>query len=248
MGEIQSLARGIQILNLLALSPTGLGVTEIADRLDITTSTASRLVQTLANYGYTVKNPDTKRYQLGYRVLEMSQVFLNRMPLRNIALPHMERLVDLTGENSHLGIHSDGAVLYIEQVESPAVLRVNAQIGTRAPLHCTALGKVWLAFASIPIPSELSQHTTKTITRLDLLDTELQKIRQDGYAVDNEEYDYDVRCIAVPIFGHKQQVIASLGISGPVSRIAKDRIPEFASHVLHIGQSLSKEMGYGPKI
>jgi DNA-binding IclR family transcriptional regulator len=133
-------------------------------------------------------------------------------------------------------------VLYIDQVESPATLRVNAQVGTMNPLHCTALGKILLAFGGVDLPTDLETFTPNTITNADQLRKNLDQIRDQGYAVDDEEFDPGVRCIAVPVEDFRGKVVASMGISGPASRMTPERLPELADIVLEVGKALSKRM------
>ena len=140
MPEIQSLARGLKILDLLAYSEPGLGIGEIATELAIDKSSALRLLQTLTAYGFTEKNGFTYKYSLGFHVVSLSRALLSKMPLRETARPYLKKLVDQTGECAHLGIHFKDRVLYIDQVESPATLPGQCRSGT----NCTpALYSSW---------------------------------------------------------------------------------------------------------
>lgn len=244
MAEIQSLARGLTILQMLSEAGEGAGITDMADRLGIDKGSASRLLQTLAHYGYAEKDPDTRKYRLGPQVVALSRSVLTRMPLREVAKPFLRRLVDLTGECAHLAVPARDHVLYIDQVESPATLRVNAEVGSLVPFHCTALGKALLAFGAAPLPEKLSAHTARTITDFDLLGYNLEQTRKQGYAIDDEEFDYGVRCIAVPIYDYRERVIAALGISGPAARMPFEQIPQLARSVVETGQSLSDRMRF----
>jgi len=242
MAEIQSLARGLKILDLLAQSRDGVSITELADRLGVDKGSASRLVATLASYGYAEKDEETRRYHLGLQVVKVSRSLLTRLPMREVAKPFLRQLMDRTGECAHLAVPGQGKVLYIDQVESPATLRVNAQVGTMNPLHCTALGKILLAFGEVELPADLESFTPRTITNPDLLRKNLEQIRVQGYAVDDEEFDLGVRCIAVPVEDFRGKVVASMGISGPSSRMVPERLPELAAIVLEVGNALSKRM------
>jgi DNA-binding IclR family transcriptional regulator len=134
--------------------------------------------------------------------------------------------------------------LYIDQVESPATLRVNAQVGTMNPLHCTALGKILLAFGDTPIPSTLESHTSHTITDPRALQRELQNIRERGYAVDDEEFDQGIRCIAVPAMDYRGKLAGALGISGPSTRMTPERLPQLAASMVEIGRALSERLSF----
>src|SRR5512139_1273606 len=175
MAEIQSLARGLKILDLLGQTTDGISITELSEVLDVDKASASRLVSTLARYGYAEKDDVTRRYHLGPRVVGLSRSVLTRLPLREVARPYLRQLMERTGECAHLAVTAQGKALYIDQVESPATLRVNAQVGTMNPLYCTALGKVLLAFGDVEIPDRLAQFTPRTIKNKKTLREHLQK-------------------------------------------------------------------------
>jgi len=164
-------------------------------------------------------------FYLGSQVVTLSRSVLGRLPLRETAKPYLRQLMERTGECAHLAIPAQGKVLYIDQVESPATLRVNAQVGTMNPLHCTALGKALLAFGDLVLPSNLASFTPHTITDPEALRCHLDEIRQFGYAVDDEEFDISVRCIAVPVFDFRGKAVGAIGISGPATRMTPERLP-----------------------
>jgi IclR family KDG regulon transcriptional repressor len=244
MTEIQSLARGLKILDLLGHAQDGLSVTEIAEELNVDKGSASRLVSTLERYGYVEKDELTRRCHLGPQVVSLSRSLLSRMPLREAAKPYLRQLMEQTGECAHLAVPAQGKVLYIDQVESPATLRVNAQVGTMNPLHCTALGKALLAFSDLDLPPKLDSFTPRTITDPDALRLVLDEVRRLGYAVDDEEFDLDVRCIAAPVFDYRGKVVGSIGISGPATRITLEQLPRLAGIVVETGKALSERMTF----
>jgi IclR family KDG regulon transcriptional repressor len=244
MSEIQSLARGLKILDLLGQSHEGISITELAETLGVDKGSASRLVSTLVHYGYAEKDESTRRYQLGPQVVSLSRSVLMRLPLREAAKPFLQKLMERTGECAHLAVPSQGKVLYIDQVESPATLRVNAEVGTMNPYHCTALGKALLAFADLDIPNDLEGFTPNTLTTPERLQDNLAEVRRLGYAVDDEEFDLGVRCIAVPVIDFRGKTIGSIGISGPTARISPERMPELAGIVLEVGKALSERMTF----
>ena len=244
MSEIQSLARGLKILDILGQSPEGASITELAEFLLIDKASASRLASTLASYGYVEKDATSRRIHLGPQVVNLSRSVLARLPLRAAAKPYLHKLVEATGECAHLAVLAKDKVLYIDQEESPATLRVNAQVGTMNPLHCTALGKVLLAFGETALPQALESHTAHTITSKKVLKKHLDEVRQAGYAIDDEEFDLDVRCIAVPVTDFRGKVIGSIGISGPSSRLSLEKLPPLAARVVEIGKELSERMTF----
>jgi IclR family transcriptional regulator, KDG regulon repressor len=244
MSEIQSLARGLKILDILGRSQDGVSITELAETLAVDKGSASRLVSTLAGYGYAEKDSATRRYFLGPQVVTLSRSLLNRLPLREAAKPFLRQLMERTGECAHLAVLAQSKVLYIDQVESPATLRVNAEVGTMNPLHCTALGKVLLAFGDGEIPAALESFTPKTITDPDLLCKNMDRVCRLGYALDDEEFDMGVRCIAVPVIDFRGKLVGSIGISGPATRVTNARIPELSAIVMEIGKALSERMTF----
>lgn len=247
MSEIQSLARGLKILEYMAEQEDALGVTEIAERLEVDKATASRMINTLGKYGYVEKAPDGRRYQLGPVLVRLSRSVINRTPLRESARPSLNDLVEITGECAHLAIYAQGQALYIDQVESEATLRVNVEIGHMAPLYCTALGKVLLAYGDYPLPESFEKRTERTITTKPALQTELDRVRAQGYASDDEEFDPGVRCIAVPVFGINNKLIGAIGVSGPASRFSSEILAEIAPQVIGVGKTLSDRLKFKHK-
>jgi len=161
------------------------------------------------------------------------------------------RLMQQTGECSHVAVYSQKQVLVIEDVDSPAPLRVVSGAGRLIPMHCTALGKCLLAFAHIPLPPDLPMKTARTIIERANLQTELDRVRQQGYAVDDEENDIGVRCIAAPILDPSGEAAATVpsgeaaatvGISGPTVRVTRERIPALAALVVEAGKELSARL------
>jgi IclR family KDG regulon transcriptional repressor len=166
------------------------------------------------------------------------------MPLRDQAKPFLRQLVERTGECSHLAILAQGQALYIDQVESPSSLRVTTGVGTLAPLHCTALGKVMLAFSHEPLPEEMPVFTPRTISDRETLRAHLDQTRRQGYAIDDEEYEYGVRCVAAPVFDFRGKVVGAIGISGPAGRIGLDRLAQFGAIVAAVSQALTDRLSF----
>ncbi len=244
MTEIQSLARGLKILDILGRAQEGVSITELAETLGVDKGSASRLVATLVNYGYAEKDEQTRRFHLGPQVVPLSRSVLARLTMRDVAKPFLRQLMERTGECAHLAVPAQGRVLYVDQVESPATLRVNAQVGTLNPLHCTALGKALLAFGELELPDTLESFTPHTLTDPDQLRNNLEQVRAQGYAVDDEEFDLGVRCIAVPVFDFRGRAAGSIGISGPATRVTPEQLPELAASVVEIGKALSERMSF----
>ncbi len=229
----------------LANAPDGLAITDLAKEFEVDKGSMSRLLQTLANYGFAEKDGVTRRYVLGPQIVRLSRALLTRMPLRETAKPFLNQLVELTGECTHLAILAQGQALYIDQVESPSALRVMTGVGTLAPLHCTALGKALLAFGDgTPWPENLASFTARTIVDPSMLKHHIEQVRSLGYAVDDEEYMYGVRCIAVPVSDFREKCVAAIGISGPSNRISLENVPQVAKTVMEVGAALSARLSF----
>jgi len=244
MGEIQSLARGLQIIEKLAEATDGLSITDLAEQFRVDKGSMSRLMQTLAHYGFAEKDPTSRKYLLGPQIVRHSRTLLQRTSLRDIAKPYLKQLVDKTGECAHLAILSQGQAFYIDQEESRLALRVTTNVGSLAPLHCTALGKVLLAFTKTPIPEELTSYTLRTITDASMLKRHLEIVLAQGYATDDEEWNSGVRCIAVPVFDYRDKCVAAMGISGPTTRISLENLSQLSHTVIEIGKELSTRMSF----
>jgi DNA-binding IclR family transcriptional regulator len=168
--------------------------------------------------------------------------------------PFLQQLTDRTGETTHLAVLSDGQVLYVDKVESPRSLRMPSQVGRRLPVHCTGIGKALIAF----LPEEvlkglvakrgLQQFTPNTITDLPALAAELARVRERQYAVDDEEIEEGLVCIAAPVRDHTAHVVAAISIAGPSSRLRPDRVPDHAREVVSAANSMSTVLGCPPEL
>jgi IclR family KDG regulon transcriptional repressor len=242
MSEMQTLARGLQILDLIADADRALGVTEIARLLHLDKSSVSRLVKTLVNYDYVQPDTASRGYILGKRVRQISWHYLNRMPVREKAKPYLYRLVEQTGECAHTAVYSSGKALMIDDVEAEASLRVVGGIGRLIPLHCTAVGKALLAFSDLPLPVSLGRETARTITDHAAFCAHLDDIRAQGYALDDEEHQEGVRCMAAPVYDYMGAAVAAIGISGPTVRVTDDRLADLAEAVIAAASELSDDL------
>ena len=241
MKELKSLANGLKALDTLMNNSGGVRASEIANRLGIDRSAAGRIMQTLVAYQFAEQDEETKKYTLAARLRLGSEATELGIPLRAYYRPLLKTLVRETGEGAHLAVLSGNRAHYIDHISTDSPLKVDHPVGTRSPLHCTALGKVFLAFGDTAIPAELPAHTHRTIVDRDAMEGELRQIRKNGYAVDDEEFDYGVRCIAVPLYGppssdpkKPRRLIAACGISGPSTRIQAERIRSLAEGVMRI--------------
>ncbi len=247
--RIQSVERAVAILNAFSAEEPELGVTELADRLDLHKSTVHRFLVNLEAAGLVERNRLTARYRLGLRIFELGGLVLQQMSLWDEALPFLEGLVRDSGETGHLAVLDGGEAVYIEKVEARKALRIPSAIGRGYPAHATSLGKLLLAHLTadardlVLAERGLARCTPNTITGRDRLNTELDLIRSQGFAVDDEEYEEGLRCIGAPIVGHTGHVVAAIGIGGPVTRVTPRRVGELAELVMSAAASLSRRMG-----
>jgi DNA-binding IclR family transcriptional regulator len=247
---VQSIARALRLLDALADSRGEIGVVGLSQRVALHTSTVHRLLATLAAQGYVRQNPDTGRYALGPKAIRLAEAYLGQLDLRRVARPFLERLTQETGETANLVIQDGRAALYLDKVESPRSLRIFSHIGRRAPLHCTAVGKVLLANAP---PSQvdrllgegpLERLTKRTITSITQLRRELSTVRVRGYAVDREECEEGGHCIAVAVRNATGEAVAAVGISSPSVRMSARRIQKLVPAVVRAGREISERLGF----
>jgi DNA-binding IclR family transcriptional regulator len=245
MREVQSLARGLQIIELLSNAEEDLGNKEISTMLGLDKSSISRFMHTLIKYGYVERDTRTGSYKCGPRIVQLSNKILHRMPLRDHAHPFLRQLVNLTGECAHLAISAQGQVLSIDEVKVDLMYQVSADVGTLLPLHSTALGKVLMALGDLPTPDTLQSYTPRTIVDPEQLKLHLAQVRTQGYAIDDEENIIGVRCVAAPVFGYDDELLGAMGISGPGTRVTLEQIKNIAETVADVASSLSKRLKFG---
>ena len=249
MAEVKALAKGLQILDQLreasgaSEGQQSVAVTEVARALGVNKSSASRLLSTLASYGYAERDTFSRGYVLGPSMQQAAQSGA-RTVLRDLARPFLYQLVKLTGECAHTAIHAQGYALVLDDVESAASLRVSGGVGRVEEMHCTAVGKCLLAFMDIPLPKRLPRRTAHTLTTVPALTQHLELIRKQGYALDDEENTEGVRCLAAPIYDHTGVATACIGISGPSVRMTPERVTKFVARVLETSQDLSQSLGF----
>jgi len=245
-----SLAKGIKLLEVLADTGRAMGVSELSRALSLDKSTVYRLLVTLKSRGYVEQDPETRKYTIGPRMTAVSSRILGNNDVYLQARPVMKKLLQETRETVHLAMLMENQVVYIAQEISPEVVSVNTEIGQREPVYCTAVGKALVAF----LPEEeleaairrldFQPYTPRTITDPDRFRAHCQQIRAQGYAVDDEELYPGVRCIAAPIRGYDGSVLASLGISGPTTRLQSDVISRLGRVVMKYAQEVSGRLGY----
>jgi DNA-binding IclR family transcriptional regulator len=225
---LQSLSRGLEALDLMASRAEPMRLTDLAEALGVDKSNASHLLKTLLAAGYAVQDA-ARRYAVSAKVAGAAR---SRHTLEEIVAvkeawrPALEELVRATGECAHLAVLVGNRVWYVDKVDSSLPLKVDHPIGALSPLHCTALGKAFLAFGRVPLPLDLRIYTPKTLATRRELSDEIERTLARGYAVDNEEFAPGIRCVARPIYDANGEMIAALGVSGPSVRVDAERLQD----------------------
>lgn len=246
---VQSVDRALEIIDILEDEPQGLGVTPLSKKMGVSKSTIYRLLSSLLNKEYVRQNEETQKYHLGLRLMQLGQTVTNQIDIRQVAAPVMERLVQDTGETVHLVVQEGNEIVYIDKIESQATIRMFSNIGKRAPMHCTGVGKAILSnlaneeIDNIIKENGLEKFTNNTITDPQKLREHLKEIQMLGYSIDDEEHEMGIKCAASPIFNFKGEVIAGISVAGPIMRINDNKIQHMAIEVLKASKEISESLG-----
>ncbi|PRX35800.1 IclR family transcriptional regulator [Orenia metallireducens] len=245
---VQSVDRALRILELLIEENQSMNLSEISEEVDLNISTVHRLLNTLIYRGFVAKE-ETGRYKLGVRIFEIVSLLEDSLDLKAIVRPYLNEIVDECNETANLVILDRGEVVYIDQVESTNLVRMFANIGSKGPAHSLGAGKVLLAHLDereldkMLKGMELTQFTSETLTEVEELKENLKQIKVQGYAIDFEEMEEGVRCVAAPIKNGDGEVIAAISVSGPNIRITdkflyNKLIPLVTSKAIEISKNI----------
>ena len=246
---LSSVKNALRILNSFTMDEPEKKVSDISSSLELNKSTVSRTMATLASEGFVFKDPETKKYRLGFSILTLSGIINSNMDIVRESQPILNKLVETLGETAHISIFDHLEVVYLQKVECNHPVRFLTHVGKRNPPYCTSSGKVLLAYSSPDIIEAiinqgLKQYTKNTITDPDKLRSHLNEIREHGYAYSVEEFSEGVITIAAPIYDYTGKVIAALSVVGPKQRIQQQKIPFFAKKVMSASTEISQNMGY----
>jgi DNA-binding IclR family transcriptional regulator len=250
---IQSIQRAAAILRSFTEVEPELGVVELGKRLALHKSTVSRILTTLQEEGLVSQNPETGRYRLGVGLISLAGVALGRLNVRGVAQPHLNGLVEVSQETVNVVMQDGRECVNVERVASPRQIRYVGWIGRRMPLHCTAAGKVLLAFMETAekdalLNGSLTKYTAKTVTNKSKMEADLSRVCQQGYAIVHEEFEDEFSAIAAPVFNHARKVPGVISISGPTYRMGPGQIETFIRPLLDTARTASAEMGYSPEV
>ena len=226
---------------------------DLANELHMNSSTAYRFVTALVNCGYAVKTKDSDRYTMSLKLCQLADMIRSRYTIFSLLHSFVMEASEAFNESAHLSSRENNSIVYIDNAtNSSQMLSIRQYIGKVAPMHCTGVGKLFMLEYSM---SELDAYveekgligyTPNTLTSKEELINELNVIRKNGYAIDNEECELGVRCVAVPIYDYSGKMVAGLSISGPSLRITEERIPEISARMVNIAGRASEVMGYKP--
>jgi DNA-binding IclR family transcriptional regulator len=251
MPIIQAVDRALRILDLFDENENEIKITDISDRMGLHKSTVHSLLKTLLMHGYIDQNPENGKYKLGMKLFERGNFIIHGLDIRKVAKSHLVDLSKKTGQTTHLGILNGKEGVYIDKVEGPKAVILYSRIGRRIPIHSSAIGKSLVAFKNKEELRKLLQgyiynlQTSNTITNEEDFLVELEQVSHRGYAVDNQENEPGVRCVAVPVHDHKGQVIAAVSISTLINQVDDAELLLFTEMLKKEADEMSHKMGYG---
>jgi IclR family acetate operon transcriptional repressor len=253
---IKSLDRAMEVFEFLS-EAQGKTLSTLASQMGQSPATVYRILVTLEGRGLVEFDADEQVWHIGARAFVIGARFLRRSSLVDRARPILRKLMEQTGETANLGTERNGFVLFLGQVETHASIRAFFPPGTLSPMHASGIGKALLAYMdddrlarlitgtgrSAPVLESFTEHT---ITDADALRADLAETRRRGYAIDGEEKNLGMRCIAAPVFDMTQEAVAGISVSGPTSRVGKDQMAFLSNAVMQAASELSQSIGGAP--
>lgn len=251
--DITALQRGLRLLHLFSESPRGLTAKQVAALTRLPVSTVHRFLANLVTAGFLNRDVEGTHH-LGIACFSIGQAAVGQLDIRRLSLPYLRELNQHTRETIHLTVRHGLSAVYVEKLDSPEPLRIHSRMGAAVPLHCTAVGKVMLAYMpedeqnTILPQLELKRPTPNSVGSIQELKTELHRVRKNGYACDLEEHELHIRCVAAPIWDHTGSVQSSLSITAPTLRMPVTRLRQLAPLIQQSGLKISAELGYQPTV
>jgi IclR family transcriptional regulator, acetate operon repressor len=248
-GGVQSLTRGLTLLEKLAESEGGITLTEISNRVSLPPSTAHRLLNTLADMGFVTQAKDSGLWYVGLKTYRVGCAFVSNRDFVGESHAYLRKLMEASGETSNLSILDGTYACFIAQVQCHEVMRMLVRLGSRIPAHASGSGKAMLSalpedeLAIVLRNSNLVQLTSKTITDPDKLRAQFAAIRARGYSYDDEENAMGLRCVAAPIYDEFAEPIGAISLAGPIARLTDERILKLGPLVAHTGREITEKLG-----
>ncbi len=247
--QVQSLVRALALVNRVAAADDGVTLTELAQQVGLSSSTAHRLLTTLEQERYVHFDPERRLWTVGVQAFVTGSAFLKTRSLVGAARPQMRMLMEESEETVNLAIEDEAEAIYLSQVECRQMMRAFARPGGRVPLHCSSVGKALLsAMPDSKLAKVLHRHglprvTIKTLNTTAALRADLATARERGYALDDEEHAVGLRCIAAVIFNENADAVAAVSLSGPMARIPDERIPLLGQLVRGRADAITAQLG-----
>jgi len=245
--------KAISVIQYLAEHPEGVGVNALCRELGTQKPGLLRILNALTDAAWVIKDPHSLRYRLGYHLLTLSAQALLGPHFQEIAHEGLRQLATSTNETANLGVLDQWNIVFIDQVEAVQSIRLQVRVGSRGPVHCTALGKALTAF----LPTDrlqllwrmapYTQFTANTLISSDDLSIELGRVRQNGFAIDDEEHRDGVRCVSAPVRNYGGDVVAALSVSGPATRIRDEVLSHVIQQVTQVAREVSAQLGHRPQ-
>jgi IclR family KDG regulon transcriptional repressor len=249
--KVQVLDRAINILEFIGQQSSGeAALPELSAAMKLHKTTTHRIAHVLESRGLLRRGLDSNRYRLGLHLYDLGCQALDHVNIRDEARPVMTRVAYEVGETVHLALLDRAEVLYIERVEPQRSLTMGSKLGARNPVYCTALGKAILSCAPemeidrILAGLRMEARTRNTITNVLAFKRELERVHDRGYAIDDEEIEEGIRCIAAPVLNASDLALAAISVSGPSSRITPDRYQLIGKTMMKAAQELSVRLGH----
>jgi IclR family transcriptional regulator, acetate operon repressor len=248
-GQVQSLTRGLSILEALAGSDGGLTLTDVAQRAQLPPSTTHRLLSTLEKMGYVYQAGDLGLWCVGLQAFTVGTTFLSNRDFVAQSHAYMHRLMEQAGETANLAILDGTEAVFIAQVQCHEMMRTLVKLGSRVPLHASGVGKA--IFAALPDQQidailkvrGLPRITDNTIVAMETMWAALRVIRQRGYSFDDEEHARSTRCVGAAVYDEHAEPLGAISIAGPSSRLSDERIKHLGTVVAHVAEELTRNLG-----
>jgi IclR family KDG regulon transcriptional repressor len=251
---VHTIQKASFILDILGQSPHGISIKDLSDKMHLPKGTTHRLLSSLSYFGYVRKDPSTKNYFLGFKLVELGNLLLGQLDLRKEAEPFLRDLAERTKETVHLVILDGSEIVYLDKLETEPYtggLRMASRVGSRNPAHSCAVGKVLMAhlpaaaLERILEEKGLPERTANTITDFNQLKDHMALVRKQGYALDDEENERGIRCVGAPIFNEAGTVVAAISVSGPAFRVTRKTIQEsLKKDVVGTAHRISRKLGF----
>lgn len=247
---VQVIDRTFDIIELLSECGEGLGVTEIANKLELNKTTVHRIASALVRRGYLKRDENFSVYKLGLKFIETGSIALSDIELKTEAKTYLYELSKRFNQPCHLGILDYNRVVYIDKVDVNTNLRLYSQIGKRISIHSSSLGKVLFAGLDKNERKEILEnydfikYTDKTIITKNKFLKDIEMVEKNGYGVDNQENEIGIKCIAVPIYDYKGKTMAAISITGSALHLVGEMEKEVIASVIDCGKKISHRIGY----